>query len=170
MPEIVKERVIAWLAEEDFEVKVETPPKEAPIEWAVRATSKVPAVVNIIVQQPRGKEDQLVLSLGVTVSEQHYRGLMRLKETDRAKLVYETLRDLTTLCPDCIIILQPSLIDLQRLIITKVLYTSSLDREKLMNSMRTLINMFGILSFKLSSSLGVIPTGKKPSDTSLGYI
>jgi hypothetical protein len=166
----VKEQLIAWLAEEDYEVSVESPPKEAPVEWMLRVTSKVPVRVNIIIQQPRGKEGQLVASLGVVISEQHYQGLMSLPEKERALIVYEIVRDLTLACPECLVIVQPSLVDMQRLVVTRTLFVDELTREKVSNTIRVLVNMFSLLSLRLSASIGPLPTQKRELDKSMGFM
>ncbi len=164
----IKEKIIVWAAEEDFEAKIEATPKEAPIDWALRITSKAPITVNIIVQKPRGKESQLIASLGVVVSEQHYNGLMGLKEKDRWEVVYSIIRDLTTICPDCYVIVQPSPVNPQRLLITKILYTDTLTKEKFLSTLRVLVNMFALLSLRLSALFGA-HAGRRAKDT-MGFM
>jgi len=166
----LREKIITWATEEDFEVHIETPPKNAPLDWVLRLTSKVPATVNVIVQKPRGKESQIIVSLGVMISEQHYNGLSGLPEKKRAEVVYEIIRDLTLLCPDCLVLVQPSIVDFQRLLITRTLYTGETTRSVLMKTVKTMINAFALLSIRLSSLFGPMPGKSRKPDESLGFI
>lgn len=169
---VKKQDVMGWLADEDFEVHLETPPQGAPVNWIIRAVSKIPVKANIILQEPREKPDRLVITLGVMVSDYHKAKMGELNDSERAILSYEILESLLSLCPDCLILLQPSLTDLQSIVITKILYEEEITRANLLSTVKTVVNMFSLLVLKLTSRFGPFnqPGKREFSSDSLSFI
>ncbi|MCE4627978.1 MAG: DUF2299 family protein [Desulfurococcales archaeon] len=165
----VKDKIVSWASQEDYEVHLESPPQNLPLEWIVRLTSKVPISANVVVQKPKDK-DFLVISMGVMLSKDHYEGLSKMKEGERAELVYSIVRDLSCLCPDCTIIVQPSITDFQRLLATKTLYIEDLTREGFMSTVKLMVNILALLSLRLSTRFGPMPRTQRKPDESLGFI
>ena len=164
-PEGLRDKILSWIAEDEFNASIESPPPGAPLDWVIRATSHVPVQANVIVQKPKGKDNIVIVSLGVVVSDHHYRRLLEMKEKERARAVFELIRSLNLMCPDCIVIIQPSIVDVQRILVTRALYTESLTREKLLSTIRIMVNMFALISLDLTTRFGPLP-GRKPSDSS----
>lgn len=165
----VKDRIVSWASQEDYEVHLESPPQNIPLEWIIRLTSKVPISANVIVQKPKDK-DFIVISMGVVLSKDHYEGLSKMKEGERAELVYGIVRDLNCLCPDCTIIVQPGIADFQRLLATRTLYVEGLTRESFMASVKIMVNILALLSLRLSARFGPMPRAQRRPDESLGFI
>ncbi len=159
--ESLREKIIAWLVDEDHEVKADAVPKGAPIEWILRVTVKVPVTVKILVQQPTAKKDRIVLSMGVVVSPSHREALMNLPKEERLRIMASIIEALTCLCPDCVVIVQPNPIDPQNVVVTSVVYTEGLTKAVLASRIRVLVNAFSILSTKLNAALGTVPGEKR---------
>jgi len=157
----VRDKIVAWLVDEDHEVKAEAPPKQLPLEWVVRVTVKLPLKVNIIVQQPTAKRDRILVQLNVAVSQKHKEKLDSLSTEERAKLVYSLLESLSHLCPDCVILAIPSLVQPNAFSVSRVIYHDELSRPLLANTIRTLVNAFAIIVGKFNVELGTLEAGKE---------
>ncbi len=167
----LRDKILGWLADEDYEVKIDAPPPNAPIEWIIKATSKVPLRANIIIQQPKTKKDRIVITLGVMISDHHKRGLKNLKVQERAEIIYNLLSDLQSICPECLILAQPSYLEPESFVFTKIIYYESLERQGFLDSIRKLVNMFSMLVIGLSSKFGPFKQAQKRSDyENMGYI
>ena len=165
----LREKIIAWLVDEDHDVKSESPPPGAPVDWLVRVSVKAPVKVNILVQQPSTKKDRIVLSLGVAISEVHRRELSKLGERERILIISDIYRDVLLMCPDCVTIVQPSFSDPQGIAVSKIIYHEGLTREVLASSVRVLMNIFADIVAILNARLGI--TGEKRGKSEdLGFI
>ncbi len=157
----IREKIIAWLVDEGHEVQGETPPKEAPVEWILRVTAKIPPVVaRIVIQQPSTAKDRIVLTLGVVVSPEHRSALSALSPVDRQEIVYNIIRDAYLICPDCIIIVQPDYINTQNIVITEVIYHEELSKPRLTGSIRKLANLLALISAGFNAHLRVVPKAR----------
>ncbi len=155
----IREKIIAWLVDEDHEVKVETPPKGAPIEWVLKVTAKIPPVLaRVVIQQPSNKKDRIVVTLGVVVSPQHRDALSKLSLPKRQEVIHKILVDAYKLCPDCVIVVQPNYIDPQSIVITDIIYVDELTKPRLSSSIRKMTNMLAIISAGFNAYLEVIPS------------
>ncbi|MCE4602399.1 MAG: DUF2299 family protein [Desulfurococcales archaeon] len=165
-----REKIIAWLVDEDHEVKSEAPPAGAPVEWLVKVSVKAPLRVNVLVQQPSSKKDRVVVSLGVALSDVHRRELMKLGEKDRLRIVSDIYRDVLLMCPDCIAIVQPSLVEPQGIAVSRVIYHESLTRETIASTVRLFVNIFASIVAALNARLGMVGERRPGRDSSLGFI
>ncbi len=160
--ENVREKIIAWLIDEDHEVKSDTPPKGAPIDWILKVTAKVPPVIaRIVIQQPSNKRDRIIATLGVVVSPQHREKLMSLTPGERQEIVYRILNMAYQICSECVIMVQPSFIDPQSIVITEVIYHEELSRPRITASIRKLANLLGIISAGFNAYLHLVPEKSK---------
>ncbi len=166
----VRDEILGWLADEDFEVKLETPPPNAPVEWVIKATSKIPLKANLIIQQPKTKSDRIVVTLGVMVAEHHKKGLKELKPEERASLIYDLIGKLQSLCPECLVIAQPNPLAPESIVFTKIIYLENLSRQGFLDSIRVLVNMFSLVVMALSSKFGPFGPEQKRDFGDLGYI
>ncbi len=166
-----REKIVSWLADEDFEVHIESPPPGTPFEWVVRATSKIPVKANVIIQQPKEKKDRVVVTLGVMISDYHRSKMRTLDDLERASISFEIYRDLITVCPDCLVLIQQNIADPESIVITRILYEEQIDRPTIVNTVKMLVNMFSMLVLKLTSRFGPLQQSKRePSPDTLGYI
>lgn len=152
MDDGLKSRVISWLAEE-FDVSSEPVPRNAPLEWVVKAYTKGPAKAVVVVQKPQGK-DAVVLTLGVGVHEKHLEGLRRLSPEVRRMIMLEVHRGAVAACPVCAIMLQVDGDILRSVMATRVIYLDSLTRQELLDSIKMLLNVLALVSSTLITKLG----------------
>ncbi|MFZ8792997.1 MAG: DUF2299 family protein [Acidilobaceae archaeon] len=159
-----RDKILSWLLEEGLEVRVEPVPPGVPVEWVVLV--QIPGVVkvNVAIQQPRGRVDVIVVSLGVMIGPEHRELITRLGREDRLILASGILRDLIMVCSDCAIAVQPSLEDPQFINVTKLVYASSLSRESLMSVLRLMANMFTLIVTDINSSLAAKGLYRRPSE------
>jgi len=164
-----REKIIAWLVDEDHEVKSESPPQGAPVDWLIKITVKAPIRVNVLVQQPSAKKDRVVVSLGVALSDIHRRELMGLNEKDRVRIVSDIYNDVLKMCPDCITIVQPNFTEPQGIAVSKIIYHESLTRESIASTIRVFMNIFAGIVATLNARLGI--TGERRGKREdLGFI
>ncbi len=165
-----REKIIAWLVDEDHEVKAEAVPKGAPLEWVLKVTVKAPFKVNLLVQQPEAKKDRIVVSMGIAIAEAHKKALNRLPVTSRTEIMAEIYKSLVTICPDCIVIIQPNLSDPQGIAINKVIYHESLTREAIASTIRVMSNSFAIIVSILNAKLGITQEKKPEKRTDVRFM
>ena len=157
----IKDKLVQWLVDEGLEVKSEPVPKEAPVEWVIRVTARIPpTIANILIQQPSGKDNQIIFTLGIMISPEHKSKFNMLTEEKRMIVIAEVLKVAYTICPECIIIVQPTPITAQNLLITKIAYHEELNRVVVANTIRKLANLLSLISAILNAELGVIPKPK----------
>jgi hypothetical protein len=159
-----RDRILLWLAEEGLEVKVEQVPPGVPVEWVVLV--QIPGVVrvNVAIQQPKGRVDVIVVSLGVMVGPEHRDSMLKLSREDRIVLASDVMRDLIMVCGDCAIAIQPSLEDPQFINVSKLAYTSSLTKEGLMSMLRLMANIFTLIVTDINSALASKGLYRRPSE------
>ena len=149
----LKEKILAWLAEE-FDVSTGQLPANAPVEWAVKASVRGARIV-VTVQKPRGR-DAIVLTLGVGLGPKHREALSNMPDHERVKIMAELVKGLYTMCPDCSIAAQPSLEKPEVIIVTKAIYLDGgLVRGVLLSAARTLANMAVYIMIHVNVSLGL---------------
>lgn len=165
-----REKIIAWLVDEDHEVKVEPVPKEAPLEWVLKVTVKAPFKVNLLIQQPETKKDRIVVSMGIAIADAHKKALGKLSLTARTEIMTEIYRSLVTMCPDCIIIIQPNLSDPQGIAINRIIYHESLTREAVASTIRVMANSFAVIVSILNAKLGITPERRPERRTDVGFM
>jgi len=159
-----RDKILTWLAEEGLEVRVEPIPPNVPLEWVVLVQAPGFIKVSIAIQQPKGKEDIIAVTLGVMVGPEHREALSKLSREERVVLASGILRDLILACPDCLIAIQPSLEDPQFINVTKLVYTSSLTKENLLYAVRLLVNMFNLIVTDINSTLAQKGMYRRPSE------
>ncbi|MCE4612855.1 MAG: DUF2299 domain-containing protein [Desulfurococcales archaeon] len=148
-----KEKIAAWLIDEDLEVKSEPIPTGAPIEWALRVSVKAPVRVSLVLQQPSTKKDRIVATMGATLSDVHRRELFSLPEARRVEIVTEIFNTLISMCPDCLVFVQPSFSNPTAIAITKIIYHETLSRDSIASTVRLLANAFAVIVSLLNSRL-----------------
>ncbi len=164
----LKEKILAWLVEDGYEVTQEMPPKEAPLDWVLKVGVKAPFRVTIIIQKARNKRGEVALTLGVVVSDYHQRALQALPTRDRVRVLSGLYQDLLVMCPKCITIFQPNIMNAKTIAVTRIVY--NLDgKQELLDSLRTLTNMFGYIVIKLNNDLGIVDGGQGRGDN-IGFI
>ncbi|MCE4618570.1 MAG: DUF2299 family protein [Desulfurococcales archaeon] len=158
----LRDKIVSWLIDEDHEVKSEPIPPGAPLEWVLSVTAKVPPVIaKIIVQQPSTKKDRIIMTLGVMVSAEHRNKLNSLKPADRISVFSEIIKTIYSICPDCVVVIQPSPVDAQNIIVTKILYHEELNRVVVASNIRKLVNILSVISTILNANLGITPKPQK---------
>lgn len=161
----LREKIISWLIDEDHEVKSEPIPPGAPIEWVLRVTAKIPPITaNITVQQPSTKKDRIVMTLGVMVSPEHRNRLNDLRPVERIGVFSDVLKMIYSICPDCVVIVQPSLVDPQNIIVSKILYHEEVTRVIVAGNVRRLVNILSMISTVLNARLNVTPKQARRRD------
>ncbi|MEB3860466.1 MAG: DUF2299 domain-containing protein [Desulfurococcales archaeon] len=155
-----KEKIAAWLIDEDLEVRSEPIPAGAPIEWALRVSVKAPIRVSLVLQQPSSKRDRIVATMGATLSDVHRRELLALPEYRRVEIVSEIFNTLISMCPDCLVFVQPSFSNPTAIAITKIIYHENLSRDSIASTVRVLANAFAVIVSLLNARL---KTGTRPS-------
>lgn len=154
----LRDKIIAWLIDEDHEVKSEPIPPGAPLEWVLGVTAKIPPVVaKIIIQQPSTKRDRIVMTLGVMVSPEHASRLEALRPSERLSIFSDILTTLYSMCPDCVVVVQPSPAEPQNIIITRILYEEEVTRALVSDSVRVLVNALSMISTTLNARLEMVP-------------
>ncbi|MCX8196234.1 MAG: DUF2299 family protein [Acidilobaceae archaeon] len=151
----MRDRVLIWLAEEGLETRVESVPAEIPIDWALSAFLPGPLRIGVTIQQPKDRKDLIMLSMGIMLGPEHREGLAKLAFGEKVSIANEILKSLILLCPDCSIVVQPSLEDLQYISVSRVHYANSVTKEELMYSVRVLGNAFVLVVSELNSALAV---------------
>ncbi|MFP3144745.1 MAG: DUF2299 domain-containing protein [Caldisphaera sp.] len=150
----LKEEIIRWLKEENLEISDIPVPKEAPIEWAINAMVAAPFRVSISIQKPKGKTEKLACTMGVKIAEQHKDKIAKLSEQEKASMIGELLKNLYLMCPSCIIIVQPDLINPDNIIITKIIYSDKINASEVTDSVRMLTNSYGLIVTHFTVKLG----------------
>ncbi|MEB3806731.1 MAG: DUF2299 family protein [Desulfurococcales archaeon] len=163
----IKDKIVQWLLDEGLEVKSEMVPREAPVEWVLRVVARIPpTIAHILIQQPAAKKDQLVFTLGILISPDHKAKYDALDSEDKIKVITEVLKTAYGICPECIIVIQPDLINAKNILITKIAYHEKLDRALVADTIRKLSNILALISAVLNAELKVLP---KPRKDESGY-
>jgi len=157
----VRDKIVAWLVDEDHEVRAETPPKQLPLEWVLKVTVKVPLRVNLIIQQPTAKRDRIIVQLNVAISPQHKEKMAQLDAKARARLIHGILESLAHLCPECLVIAIPNPLDPTAFSVSRVIYEEELSRPLLANTVRTMVNAFAVIVGRFNVELGTVEPGKE---------
>ena len=150
--EDLREKVLSWLAEE-FEVSTEQPPTAAPLDWVLKVSTRGPLKITMVAQKPRGRE-ALVFTLGLALHPRHREMLGGLPERERVEFSSELLKTLYTMCPDCVIAAQPSIPQLNAILVTKILYLEEAGRAEVLKAARTLANMAVVAMIHFNSRFG----------------
>ncbi|WP_292320809.1 DUF2299 domain-containing protein [Caldisphaera sp.] len=150
----LKEEIIRWLKEENLEVSEIPIPKEAPIEWAINAMVTAPFRVSISIQRPKGKTEKLACTMGVKIADQHKEKIIKLSEQEKASMIGELLKSLYFICPTCVIIIQPDLINPDNIIVTKIIYSDKISASEITDSVRLLSNSYGLIVTHFTVKLG----------------
>ncbi len=165
MEDELKSRVMSWLADEGYEVQSLPPPQAAPgvtpPEWVLAVRVKGPLLVNVTIQRLRVPPRRLAVSMGVKVSEEHARALRALSERERLEVVSGVVESLLGLCPDCIVVAQPSLSNVEGFLVIKEVYDEELSRPALLRAVRLAANAFYMIVVKLNARLG---PGRPPGE------
>ncbi len=149
----LKARLLAWLAEE-FEVASEQPPPSLPLDWVLKVSTKGPLKIMLTAQKPRGR-DAVAFTIGIALTERHRKAFMELPERERIRLVVDVVKVLYSMCPDCVISIQPSLQAFKAIAITRIIYNERLDRAEALQTAKVLANMAIVVMLHFNSSLGV---------------
>ena len=168
MDEDLKSKVLAWLAEE-FDVTSEPVPPNLPLEWALRVTTRGPTRISAVVQKAKGK-DSIAVTLGVSVSEFHKSRMREMNREERLQLIYEVHRDVLHLCPNCIVVVQANDDVLMNVLVTRILYVESLNRQELMDTVKTVINVVPLVSGAMMARLGKAAQPGERSRSHEGYM
>ncbi|MCE4604150.1 MAG: DUF2299 family protein [Aeropyrum sp.] len=144
-----KTKILAWLAG-DYNVSIETIPRNAPVEWAIKVEAKAPSRIAFVVQKPKSKE-AVVLTMGIALSQKHRDVLAGLPSVEREKFSIELLQSLIMICPQCKVLAQPSPRELKTILISREITLEALSRQILVDSSTTLINMFIITVLRLNA-------------------
>ncbi|BAA80700.1 conserved hypothetical protein [Aeropyrum pernix K1] len=161
----LKNKILAWLADE-FNVSVKSLPKNAPLDWAIKAETQAPVKVALVIQKPRGR-DVVAVTIGIALSQKHREALSKLGPGAREEFAVSLVRDLIALCPHCRVIAQPNPRDLQTILISRELYSDSLTRQSLIDASVTLVNMFLVTVLKLNQ---LSQTVRAPRGVDEGYM
>lgn len=156
-----KQAILAWLVDEDYEVKSERVPANAPVEWVLGVTVRAPVQVKLLVQKPKEKADRIAVTLGVLVSPAHKEALEAKGSLEAFRITGRIAEAVLSLCPDCIFIVQPAPSKPENIVVTKILYEEELSRPLLASTIRMLVNTYILIITIMNSELGTI-TGHKP--------
>ncbi len=170
MPTDLKDKIVSWMLDEDHDVSKESVPPEAPVEWVIGVTVKAPVRVKLLIQQPKAKRDRIAVTLGVLVSPVHQQALADRGQQETVRIMARILEDLMLLCPDCLILVQPSLTTPQNIVLTKILYEEEVTRAKLTATVRMLVNAYILLITVMNSELGVTPKRRGEDQSSPSFI
>ncbi|BAN90533.1 DUF2299 domain-containing protein [Aeropyrum camini] len=164
-PVDLKNRVLAWLADE-FNVSVKSLPKNAPLDWAIKAETQAPVKVALVVQKPRGR-DVVAVTIGIALSPKHREALSKLSPGAREEFAVTLLTELMAMCPHCRVVAQPNPRDLHTILISRELYSEDITRQALMDASVTLVNMFLFTVLKLNQ---ISQTARTPRGVEEGYM
>ncbi len=162
MAVIDKQLILNWLLEEDYEVKAERIPPEAPIEWVLGVTVRAPVQVKLLVQKPKEKADRIAVTLGVLVSPAHKEALASRGPIETFRVMGRIAEAILSLCPDCIFIVQPAPTKPENIVVTRILYAEELTRALLAKTARILVNSYILIITIMNSELGTM-TGQRPT-------
>ncbi len=162
MVAVDKQLILSWLVDEDYEVKAERVPPEAPIEWVLGVTVRAPVQVKLLVQKPKEKADRIAVTLGVIVSPAHKEALASRGPLESFKIMGRVAEAILSLCPDCIFIVQPSPAKPENIVVTKILYGEELSRTLIAKTIRILVNAYILIITIMNSELGTM-AGQRPS-------
>ena len=158
----LKDDVVRWLRDEDVDVEEVAVPQGVPVEWALNATVKAPLRVMIGVQRPRTRGERLVLSMIVKVADQHRAYLTSMQDRERAKAMSELLQRLVYVCPECLVVFQPTLETPDTIVVTRILYDDEIGPAGVGKSLRILVNEYAVIVSYFNSQLG---SSSAPSTT-----
>ena len=154
----IKERIIAWLADEGVEVKTAPVPPGAPIEWNLLATIQAPLPVKVNIQKKSGMP-KLAFIMGVAFSKEHLELIMSLDPPERRGLIAGIIKDLLLLCPDCVVVTRPPNIEqASSIIVTReILADDERLRSEVSRTLRILANSFMYVILTLTARFGPAP-------------
>jgi len=163
LSEELRAKVLSWLVDEGFEVKKMEVPPQAPLDWSMLVTVKVPIQVNIAIQKPR-ESNKVIVSMGVKLSPYHQKAFNSLAEPDRLELRASLVESLLHLCPDCIVVPQPpTATTMEGMLVSRELPLTMGGegglRLEILRTCRVLANAYQLIVEKLNARLG---TGEKP--------
>ncbi len=170
MKENLRDKILAWLVDEDYEVKSETLPAEAPIEWALGVTVKAPIQVKLIVQQAKTKKDRIAVTLGVLVSPVHREALEERGPSETLRIMSRVIEAIIHACPDCLVLVQPSPAQPQNIVITRILYEEEVNRASLTRTIRVLVNAYLLIITVMNGELGIIPQRRRDTGTTPSFM
>ncbi len=149
----LRDDILSWLVEEGLEVQKGPVPSGAPVEWALLVRVPAPLIVNITIQKPKDF-NKIALTMVVKLSPEHLQAFRNRPPKERAKLIAEILIDMLKICPQCIVVNQPPKLDeTEALIATREIIEEGLKKEVIVESIRTLANVYQLVVLKISSVL-----------------
>jgi len=138
----IKDTIMQWLLEEGVEVKKLEAPPHLRIKWGFDIFTPPPLRVNIKIFQPEKFNDRIVILLGVQVSPVHLAELNRKNREEKVRFSAKLLKGIISVCSDCSIALQPSLVDFNTISVAKTLFHDNLTRELLVKTLINMINAY----------------------------
>lgn len=143
----LKEELIKWLRDENYDVQEAPVPAGAPIEWALNVIVRMPTglSINVVVNKPKSRIEKVVLSMPIKVSDQHKAMISSLDERERLRAVAHLQNQLFAMCPTCITVFQPqpdnpTVPDV--IAVSRVLYEDDIRPSQVGDSVRLLVNVF----------------------------
>ncbi|NOZ88653.1 MAG: DUF2299 domain-containing protein [Crenarchaeota archaeon] len=140
--EDIKRKILEWLV--DAGLTVQPSPQPPPnADWALTATTPPPLRVNLTLL---GRGDIVAAGIGVRFSPPHMEALRGLDAEERVRFSAELMRSVAQLCPPCRIALQGPLHEPQGLAAEVVYTAESLDRQKLLEEVARLVNVYLVVN------------------------
>jgi len=158
----LRDKILAWLVEEGYEVQSTQAPPNAPVDWGLLVRVKAPILVNINVQKMRGQE-KLAIVMGVRMSPAHLNAFKSKPPMERVSIVASVVGDALKMCPLCIVVHQPpNPQEAEAFIVSREIPLWLLDRRTLAEAVRVLANIYQVIVIGLTSKLG--PPSKTGQD------
>ncbi len=160
----IRDRILAWLVEDGYEVQKTQAPPTAPVEWNLLVKVKAPMLVNLNVQKLKG-QDKIAVVMGVRMSPGHLNAFKSRPPAERVSIVASLISDVLKVCPTCIVLHQPPKPEeAEAFIVSREIPLWGLDRRILSDAVRVLANVYQLIVVRLTERLG---PATKPSQDSM---
>jgi len=166
----IKELITNWLVEEGFEVKNlgSLPPIQ--IAWGLDVFTPPPLKVNLKVFKPKGREDRIIILLGVGVSPAHAKKLAKLKPEGRLRFSSKLLGRVLSVCNICNVAIQPNPVEIQAITVALTVFDSRIKEDskpEFLERITLVVNAFLEIISTFNEEFPTLPEaeGKEESTT-----
>ncbi|MEM4527931.1 MAG: DUF2299 family protein [Desulfurococcaceae archaeon] len=164
MTDSVKDFINKWLIEESFIVSKLDAPPEARIKWGLNISTSGTPGIRFTIINPLDKPDRMILAMGIMISTEHRREIEKAKLVDRVRAMHSILSRALSVCIDCKIAVQPSIIDPQTITVNMEIFEEEIlnyGKPYFLRLVARFLNTYLAIVSGFNEWFPVIPTEEK---------